>query len=367
MSNRTSSLLSVYKERRCLVTGHTGFKGTWLSIWLQKLGAKVFGLALDPVSSPNLFDAAHVGSLLVEESRGDIRDYALVERVISEYRPEMVFHLAAQPIVRDSYRNPKATFDINCGGTVNLLEAMRNVGGVRTALIITSDKCYENNGQEYSFREIDPLGGKDPYSASKAAAELISSSYAHSFFQQSGPVLATARAGNVIGGGDWANDRIIPDCYRAIMSKRAVALRNPSSIRPWQHVLEPLYGYLILGAKLFDASDSARKNNLSGSSWNFGPRLETCRQVSEVVEAFLKFFEAADARWEHISDKENFPEAKVLKLSSEKAYWTLGWSPKWDFETTVRKTARWYRDCVAGQNVMDLCVSTIGDYMEGLP
>jgi len=351
----TKPLEEYYSGRKCLVTGHTGFKGSWLSVWLHRLGAQICGYALQPPTEPSLFDLAEVGEF-VQDNRGDLRDFDHLRKVVAKVQPEIVFHLAAQPLVRRSYREPKATFDVNVGGTVNLLEALRESATVRAAVVVTSDKCYENREWDHSYRENDPLGGRDPYSASKAAAEMVANAYRRSFFEPAGVGLTTARAGNAIGGGDWAENRIIPDAVRALASDSPVPVRHPDSVRPWQHVLEPLYGYLLLGAKLLQGSQEVSEY---AGAWNFGPAPSSFRTVKDVADLFIRYF--GKGSWEDKSGEQNEaqPEAKMLALAWEKAYLRLGWSPRWGFEETIERTAKWYRALGEGTSARDLCTDDI--------
>lgn len=355
-----TSLQNIFKGRRCLVTGHTGFKGSWLCLWLHSLGAKTSGYALDPPTTPSLFELARVDEL-VEDSRGDVRDYETLVKFCQRLKPEIVFHMAAQSIVRLGHKEPKATFDINVGGTVNLLEALRSCRSVRAIVVITSDKCYENREWMFSYRETDHLGGHDPYSASKGAAEIAVSSYERSFFNVSGVGLATARAGNVIGGGDWGPDRIIPDAVRALERGEAVAVRNPNSIRPWQHVLEPLLGYLMVAARLFE--ESAVGTLSCAGAWNFAPPTDSCRTVRDLIEAFLAAY--GEGSWVDVSQEQTDAphEAGLLTLAWDKAYHGLGWRPRWHFEEAVRRTSLWYRRNKQGANARDLCQEEINAYM----
>ena len=350
-----SGLAQAYAGKRCLVTGHTGFKGAWLSLWLRDLGAQVTGYSLaEPVSEPSLFELAGIGSL-VEDRRGDLRDYDRLLGTLKRARPEIIFHLAAQPIVRLSYAAPKDTFEVNVGGTVNLLEASRATDSIRAIVVITSDKCYENREWAYSYRETDHLGGHDPYSASKAAAELVCAAYRSSFFEAAGVNLATVRAGNVIGGGDWAADRIIPDFMRAVAAGETVKVRHPEATRPWQHVLDPLQGYLLLGARLLEAPGESPEPNRFTGAWNFGPAREGCRTVRELVESFTASY--GSGAWLDISEHgQNEPhEAHYLALATDKARQYLGWRPEWDFPTAVERTAGWYRKWASGGNALELC------------
>lgn len=326
----------VYKGRRVLVTGHTGFKGSWLSQWLLELGAEVAGFSLYLPSSPSNFEVLGLEHRL-RHYVGDIRDAEAVKAAFQEFRPEIVFHLAAQAIVRTSYDEPKLTFDTNLGGTVNVLEAVRVTPSVRTAVFITSDKCYENVEWEYGYREDDHLGGKDPYSASKACAEIAISSYARSFLIAEGKRIASTRAGNVIGGGDWAKDRIVPDCMRAWSSGKAPIVRSPLATRPWQHVLEPISGYLWLGARLEMGFDG-----LVGEAFNFGPRAEVNQPVSRLIDEMRVTWLAPS--WE--ADPAGVgakAEAGLLKLCCDKALHRLGWQAVLGFSETVAMTAQWYK------------------------
>jgi CDP-glucose 4,6-dehydratase len=326
----------IYKGRRVLVTGHTGFKGSWLSHWLLELGADVAGFSLYLPSTPCNFEVLGLERRL-RHIVGDIRDAAAVQAAFDEFRPEIVFHLAAQAIVRTSYDEPKLTFDTNLGGTVNVLEAVRATPSVRTAVFITSDKCYENVEWEFGYRETDRLGGKDPYSASKACAEIAISAYARSFIDASGKRIASTRAGNVIGGGDWAKDRIVPDCARAWAAENSPVIRSPGATRPWQHVLEPLSGYLWLAACM----ESGREG-LAGEAFNFGPRAEVNQPVSRLIDEMGKTW--AGRGW--LPDPAGVgakAEAGLLKLCCDKALQRLGWQAVMSFAETVAMTAEWYR------------------------
>lgn len=347
-----------YKNKNVLITGHTGFKGSWLAIWLKKLGANVMGYALDPISSKSNFVLSGISTDIVD-IRGDIRDSKHLNEVFKAFKPEIVFHLAAQPIVRYSYENPKDTYEVNFMGTVNVLEAVRSTNETKAIVIITSDKCYENNEWLYSYREIDPMGGYDPYSCSKGCVELLVSSYRNSFFNTAkykdhGKIIVTVRAGNVIGGGDWAKDRIIPDCIRALEKDEEIFLRNPGAVRPWQHVLEPLCGYLILGSKIL------KKDVEFSGSWNFGPDAQNVITVQEVVRKLVK--EWGNGRWKSLSPKgDSFHEASLLSLDISKARFSLNWNPKWSIDETIEKTAEWYKK-YKDEKVMDICEAQINAY-----
>ena len=321
-----------YRGRCVLVIGHTGFKGSWLTLWLSELGAEVTGLALPPNTIPNHWSLL---DLDIPQYLQDIRDAEAVVSIIKETRPEIVFHLAAQPLVRQSYRNPLETWSTNVMGTANVLEACRKTPSVRAIVVVTSDKCYENKEWTKPYCESDRLGGYDPYSASKAAAELVSASYRSAFFDSSDtPLLATARAGNVIGGGDWSEDRLIPDLVRAILKKAPLEIRSPKATRPWQHVLESLSGYLMLGQKMLE------RNQEAAQGWNFGPELEGNRTVTEVLVRLKAHW--PELLWTELQEPQPH-EATLLNLDCTKAKTQLGWRPIWDFDETLAVTANWYR------------------------
>jgi CDP-glucose 4,6-dehydratase len=358
------ALSGAYRGKRVLLTGHTGFKGGWLAIWLASLEAEVTGLALAPNTDPSLFEDAHLGEVC-RHLLGDIRDLGLLRRVVRETRPEAIFHLAAQPLVRLSYQDPILTLETNVLGTANLLEAVRLEGQRCAVVMVTSDKCYENREWVHGYRETDPMGGHDVYSMSKGAAELVVASYRRSFFSPErladhGVAVASARAGNVIGGGDWAKDRILPDTVRALATGTPVPVRNPGAVRPWQHVLEPLGGYLLLGATLMgpDASHHCE-------AWNFGPAPESTRPVSEVVGAMVEAW--GSGSWT-TTPEENAPhEARLLRLSTEKAFAQLGWSARWGLREAVARTAEWYRARdrgARGKALRDLAVRQVAEYLE---
>ncbi|OPY32663.1 MAG: dTDP-glucose 4,6-dehydratase [Methanomassiliicoccales archaeon PtaU1.Bin124] len=345
-------LEQAYRGKKVLVTGHTGFKGGWLTLWLQELGADVIGLGLAPDTEPSLFEAANVSGSC-KSVIADVRDKERILKIVQEERPEHVFHLAAQPLVRRSYRDPVGTFETNVIGTANVLDAIRTVGSVRSCVIVTSDKCYENLEWTHAYRESDPMGGHDPYSASKGAAELVVSSFRRSFFNDSSCGLATARAGNVIGGGDWAEDRIVPDCIRALSNGEKVKVRNPYAVRPWQHVLEPLYGYLLLGMKLHDDPKQYSE------AWNFGPMVSkyTVGQlVDDVVQAW------GSGGWEDVSEKNAVHEANCLRLDSTKANIRLGWAPRLDVRQGVALTVAWYKRHQAKADMREFTQRQIAAY-----
>lgn len=328
-------LRGLYAGRSVFVTGHTGFKGAWLVAWLRHLGANVTGYALDPPTQPNLFDALGLAGQ-VRHVVADVRDRARLVAQMQAAAPSIVFHLAAQAIVRSSYGHPHETFETNVMGTVNALEAARACPSVGAVVIVTSDKCYEHRGAARPFREDDPLGGHDPYSASKACAEIVTGAYRDSFFGE-GPLVASVRAGNVIGGGDWAPDRIVPDCVRALVAGEPVVVRNPDAVRPWQHVLDPLAGYLRLGASLLAEGPAF------AGAWNLGPADGTARPVRWLVERFVD--EWGEGSWTSFDPGVAQPrEAAMLLLDSSRARERLGWEPAWDAETAVARAAAWYRD-----------------------
>ena len=327
---------NIFHGRRVLVTGHTGFKGSWLCQWLLDLGAEVAGYSIDLPSTPCNFEVLGLQRHL-QDFRGDVRDAEALARAFGDFRPEIVFHLAAQALVRTSYDEPKLTFDTNLGGTVNVLEAVRTTPSVRSAVFITSDKCYENVEWDYGYREADRLGGKDPYSASKACAEIAISAYARSFLLSEGKRIVSTRAGNVIGGGDWAKDRIVPDCVRAWVAGDVPLIRSPEATRPWQHVLEPLSGYLWLAAGL-----ETGREGLVGEAFNFGPRAEVNQPVATLIGEMRRTWDAGGWRGnpEGTTGK---PEAGLLKLSCDRALARLGWQATMGFSETVTMTAAWYR------------------------
>lgn len=332
-----------YRGKRVLLTGHTGFKGSWLALWLKSLGAEVSGLALDPASSPSHWDLL---GLDVADYRVDVRDTEAVSSVVREARPDMVFHLAAQPLVRRSYRDPVETWSTNVVGTVNVLEACRQIEELKAIVVVTTDKCYENREWVWGYRENDPLGGHDPYSASKAATELVVGSYRMAFFHRPGsPLLASARAGNVIGGGDWSEDRLIPDLVRAVSSGVGLEIRSPAATRPWQHVLESLSGYLRLGQMLLEGRSEFAE------AWNFGPDAEGNRSVGEVLAALQQQWPAL--QWQ-VTDQPQPHEATLLHLDSAKARQRLAWKPVWHLEEGLQATADWYRAFIERGQVASL-------------
>ena len=347
-----------WKGRRVLLTGHTGFKGSWLSLWLQQLGAELCGIALDPPTKVNLYQDASVEHGM-RSVIGDIRDTVMLERTFADHRPEIVFHLAAQPLVRISYQDPLGTYSTNVMGTANTLEASRKTDSVRAVIVITTDKCYENREWEWPYRETDRLGGFDPYSNSKACAELVVSAYRHSYFNPAeysrhGVAIASVRAGNVIGGGDWAEDRLVPDIIRAFMDERPVRIRYPNAIRPWQHVLEPLRGYISVAESLCESGA------ISGEAWNFGPAQFDAQTVEWIVCELTKLW-GAGARWE--LEKSPQPhEARTLKLDWSKAAARLGWRPILRLKDALTMTSDWYKARLQGQDMRMFTVAQIEQY-----
>jgi CDP-glucose 4,6-dehydratase len=373
-------LNNVYKDKTILVTGHTGFKGSWLCEWLLQLGSKVIGYSLEPPSNPSHYSLTNLSKRLFKDIRDDIRNYDKLYSAMSEYQPNFVFHLAAQPIVRMAYKEPRVTIESNIVGTFNVLEAIRYMKKNCIAILITTDKVYKNKEWLYSYREVDALGGYDPYSASKACAEIIISSYFRSFFRsdllgEKSPAVAvtSVRAGNVIGGGDWAQDRIVPDCIRSLERNEKIPVRNKTSTRPWQHVLEPLSGYLLLASEIYKALHSnntidANRLEILCTPFNFGPTLASNRTVMDLVNEIFKYWHGD---FEDKSDLNAPYEASKLNLTIDKAFHVLNWKPQWDFEKTVRKTVEWYKSALERKNdaeyIRGLTQDQIKEYMNFLP
>lgn len=341
-----------WSGKRVLLTGHTGFKGGWLALWLHRLGADVIGLALPPSTSPSLFDLANIANQ-IESHFCDIRDESVLKKVVNATSPEIVFHLAAQPLVRASYREPITTFTSNVMGTAHLLDALRGLDSVRVAVMVTTDKVYQNNEWHYPYREDDSLGGHDPYSASKAASEIIISSYRDAFLKEQGVAIASARAGNVIGGGDWSEDRLIPDAIRAWEAHRSLEIRRPSAIRPWQHVLEPLAGYLTLAQKLYE-------NPTLAGAYNFGPQTNEAATVHEVIELARVAYGCGGVMYGGGNDGPH--EAGWLALEISKARELLAVSPRWALAETISRTMTWYRAQREGKSALSLCETEIAAY-----
>lgn len=356
-----SRISPFWKDRSVFITGHTGFKGSWLSLWLASAGARVSGYALEPPTTSSLFSSARIDELLAASTTGDVRDLAFLQRSMEAAAPDVVFHLAAQSLVLDSYRLPLETYGTNIMGTANVLEAARHIPSLRAVVIITTDKCYENKEWCWGYREDDSLGGHDPYSSSKACAELVAAAWRRSFFYPAGygtehhVAMATARAGNVIGGGDRAPNRLLPDCARAAESGRPMTVRNPGAIRPWQHVLEPLSGYMLLARRLVEEGPRF------GESWNFGPGQEGEWPVGRLVQTAASFWGRNLSYCEENNVGKNH-ETNFLRLDSSKARLILGWTPRWTTVRALERTVAWYRAAGNGGDARSLCLDDISEY-----
>ena len=345
---------SFWQGKRVFLTGHTGFKGSWLSLYLHRLGAVIYGFSLDPPTQPSLFAAARVGEVLAVDGRGNIRDAAGLETAMQAAQPEIVIHMAAQALVRQSYAAPVATYLDNVIGTANVLEAVRHTPGVRAVVVITTDKCYENHEWCWGYRENDALGGYDPYSSSKACAELVTAAYRQSFLAAQGAAVATVRAGNVIGGGDWAEDRLVPDCLRAIAAGQPMLVRNPAATRPWQHVLEPLTGYLLLAERLY------AEGAVWAEAWNFGPPDTGILRVSELVQRLCGRLQG---RYE-VRPDDGPHEAGLLRLDSSKARARLGWSTQLSIDECLDSIAAWHTVWQTGEDMQQVTLAQIGSYQQ---
>ncbi|MCQ2410720.1 MAG: CDP-glucose 4,6-dehydratase [Elusimicrobiaceae bacterium] len=344
-----------YKGKRVLVTGHTGFKGGWLVLWLKEMGAEVCGYALAPNTKPNLFETAHVGDR-IKSVTGDLRDRTLLNKTFQDFHPEIVFHLAAQPLVRLSYAEPVLTYETNVMGTLNTLEAARTCGSVKAFVNITTDKCYENKEVSRGYKEDEPMGGYDMYSSSKGCVEILSASYRRSFLQEDGYALATARAGNVIGGGDWALDRLIPDCVRSIEAGQEIEIRSPAATRPWQHVLEPLSGYLLLGHLLYT------QGKKYAEGFNLGPKSDSVLTVADVAQQVVKDYGKGCVK---VHKRDNLHEANLLMLDITKAAHVLGWTPTYTAQQAIAKTVDWYKKFYeGGQDMHAFTLQQIHEYEE---
>lgn len=342
-----------WRGKRVFLTGHTGFKGGWLSLWLQAMGAEVHGYALNPPTEPNLFTVAKISKGMVSSEIGDIRDACKLCHAMQTARPEIVFHLAAQPLVRHSYAQPAETYAVNVMGTVHLLDAVRATKGVKAVVNVTTDKCYENREWVWGYRENEPMGGFDPYSSSKGCAELVTSAYRRSFLEPAGIALASARAGNVIGGGDWAADRLIPDFLRAMDANETLKIRSPQSTRPWQHVLEPLSGYLMLAEQLY-------ANGICfAEAWNFGSTDGDARPVKWIIERLAEMREGVNWKCDETQQPH---EAHYLKLDSSKAHSQLNWQPRWRLQTALQKTLSWHEAWRKAEDMRSVTLAQITDY-----
>lgn len=361
MSKNIDIYNNFYKDKRVLITGHTGFKGSWLSIWLHELGAEVIGIALDPYTERDNYVLSGIGNKIKADLRADIRDKQRIKDIFAEYQPEIVFHLAAQPLVRLSYEKPVETYETNVMGTINVMEAIRAINSVKVGVMITTDKCYENKEQLQGYKETDPFGGYDPYSSSKGACEIAIQSWRRSYFnpedygKRHTVSLASVRAGNVIGGGDWALDRIIPDCIRAIEAGKPIDIRNPKAVRPWEHVLEPLSGYLMLAQKMWKHPTDYCEG------WNFGPEQEAVSTVWEVASELAKCFGKGELK--DSSNPNAVHEANLLMLDITKAKTRLGWKPRLNSKQTIDLVADWYKR-YKSENVYDICIDEIERFIK---
>jgi CDP-glucose 4,6-dehydratase len=344
-----------WKGKKVFLTGHTGFKGSWLSLWLQVMGATIKGYALAPPSNPNLFTEANVADGMHSDI-GNIIDLCSLKKSMVDFNPDVLIHMAAQPLVRLSYKEPIATYTTNVIGTANVLEAARSCSNLKAIVSVTTDKCYENREWAWGYRENEPMGGHDPYSSSKGCAELVTAAYRRSFFYEvNTPALASARAGNVIGGGDWADDRLIPDILKAFEKSQPVIIRNPKATRPWQHVLEPLSGYLVLAQHLYE------QGGTYAEGWNFGPKDDDCKAVSWILDRMVAKW-GNGAQWE-VDKEENPHEAGYLKLDCSKAAVKLNWQPNWNLEYTIDSIVHWHQNWLLGNNVQQLCMKEIETYL----
>lgn len=344
-----------WESRRVFITGHTGFKGSWLALMLSSLGAELKGYALRPPTSPSLFAEADVGKIM-DYQIGDIRDLEALRNSITTFDPEILIHMAAQPLVRYSYDMPIETYEVNVIGTVNILESARGCSNLKAIINITTDKCYENDNRTHGYKESDPMGGHDPYSSSKGCAELVTSAYRRSFFQDKGIAVASVRSGNVIGGGDWADDRLIPDILRSFENGKPVVIRNLRATRPWQHVLEPLSAYLVLAQKLYD-------NNEYAEGWNFGPNEKDVKSVGWILDKMTAMWD--NSSWK-IDQNLNPHEADYLKLDISKAKFKLGWSPTWDLSYTLEKIVDWHKAWLNNEDIRGVCLAEIEEYIRDM-
>lgn len=344
-----------WNNKKVFLTGHTGFKGSWMVLWLKMMGAEIKGYSLEPPSQPNLFEEANISSLVHSEIN-DIRSYDSLKKSIQDFSPDIIFHMAAQPLVRASYKNPLETYETNVMGTANLLQASLNTNSVQAVINITTDKCYENIEEDIAYVETDKMGGSDPYSSSKGCAELVTSAFMQSFFKQKKIGIASVRAGNVIGGGDWAEDRLIPDILRAFELNESVIIRNPKATRPWQHVLEPLSGYLLLAENLYNHPSKYSEG------WNFGPNFEDVKSVDEIVDFMSNLW--PNSSWK-LDESENPHEANLLKLDISKVKSKLKWQPTWNLETSLHKIVKWHKVWLNNNTSMqDICMEEINQFIK---
>jgi CDP-glucose 4,6-dehydratase len=350
------SLNKFWKGKKVFLTGHTGFKGSWFSIFLNLLGAKVAGYSLRPNTNPSLYDLAKLNQKIQKNIFGDIRDYNKLKESIKNFSPDFVVHMAAQPLVRESYVNPKYTYEVNTLGTVNILNILNEIKFIKSALIITTDKVYFNNNKKNYYEENDVLGGFDPYSNSKSCAELVVNSYNRSFFEKKNIFVATARAGNVIGGGDFSKDRILPDYIRSLLKNKRLILRSPDSIRPWQHVIDPLYGYLLLLMKLY------KNETITSNDFNFGPKKSNNKSVNYVINLINKDFNNSVRVIKKVNSSKNYHESKILMLNSDKSKKILNWQTKYNLEQSIKLTSFWFKEFFAKKNILKLTQNQITNY-----
>jgi CDP-glucose 4,6-dehydratase len=358
MTNKLKDLRKFWKGKKVFLTGHTGFKGSWFSIFLNLLGAKVMGYSLRPSTSPNLFDLSELHKKICTSIIGDIRNYNKLKKSINKFSPDFIVHMAAQPIVRESYVSPKYTYEVNTLGTINILNILNELNFIKSALIITTDKVYFNNNKKTYYKESDILGGADPYSNSKSCAELAVNSYNHSFFKEKNIFVATARAGNVIGGGDFSKDRILPDYFRSLLKNKEIVLRSPNSIRPWQHVLDPLYGYLLLLMKLY------KKQKLGDIGFNFGPNKSNNKSVNDVINLINKDFNNSVKVIQKKGNSKSYYESKILMLNSEKSKKILKWNSKYNLEQSIKLTSLWFKELISkkNKNILKVTQNQIRNY-----
>jgi CDP-glucose 4,6-dehydratase len=357
MTNQLKSLSKFWKGKKVFLTGHTGFKGSWFSIFLNLLGAKIVGYSLKPNTNPNLYDLIKLNKKIHKNIFGDIRDYNKLKKSIKNFSPDFIVHMAAQPLVRESYVNPKYTYEVNTLGTINILNILNELKSIKSALIITTDKVYLNNNKKNYYSENDLLGGFDPYSNSKSCAELAVNSYNQSFFKSKNIFVATARAGNVIGGGDFSKDRILPDYFRSLLQNKRLILRSPNSIRPWQHVIDPLYGYLLLLMKLY------KKQTITSESFNFGPNKSNNKSVNDVINLINNDFKNSVKVIKNANSSKNYHESKILMLNSYKSKKKLNWQTKYNLEQSIKLTSFWFREFFAKRDILKVTRNQIINYL----